>query len=297
MTTIAQNIICNIIRRLLNGENYRPEITSLIDATFMDQTNEFLQQIALAKSSQPDNPDWYKDVMMNENLKKSDIALNAGINMKTISNTFGTATKERVVEASNNHYDRITDSIDNAENFIEMSFSILLPENRVNFTSAETLKIFNSLSVRRAAIRGGLWSTAGKKVEKPLLTTLCRLLRVPRENFNQLSELIPPTQREVDYYIIHNQNALRCEVKLMGRGNPEGADVIHARDTNIFIGDRLSDTNKTQLDDARIPWVAMADGDTLGQFSTLLTNLGIENTPFEGNLDERLDEIFLHPNF
>ena len=33
----------------------------------------------------------------------------------------------------------------------------------------------------------------------------------------------------------------------MGKGNPESADVVIARDSNIFIADTLSKQNKAQL--------------------------------------------------
>ena len=36
----------------------------------------------------------------------------------------------------------------------------------------------------------------------------------------------------------------RCEVKLMGRGNPESADAVHARSSQVFVADKLSDLNK-----------------------------------------------------
>ena len=39
----------------------------------------------------------------------------------------------------------------------------------------------------------------------------------------------------------------RVEVKLMGKGNPESADAVIARDSHIFIADTLSEQNKKQL--------------------------------------------------
>ena len=263
----------------------------------MDQSYDYLRLVASSKASQIGNPNWYKETMMSNLLPSEDICWNSGINKKTLSNTFGSADRTTVIRESNNHYDGITNLINNTETDVNLTFSVTVNDNQVNFTSEESLKILNALSVRRAAISGGLWSTAGKRVEKPLVSTLCRLLNVPARNFNQQSTLIPNTLREVDYYIIDDTTAHRSEVKLMGRGNPESADVVHARNTSIFIADRLSTTNKTQFDAIGVHWVAMDDGDTLGQFSRLLTGIGIENTPFTGDLNSRLDEIFLDTDF
>jgi len=53
----------------------------------------------------------------------------------------------------------------------------------VDLNINESLIVINSLAVKRAALRGGLWSTAGKRVEKPLMQTLCKLYDVPNENY------------------------------------------------------------------------------------------------------------------
>jgi hypothetical protein len=38
---------------------------------------------------------------------------------------------------------------------------------------------------------------------------------------------------------LNNGKEYLCEVKLTGKGNPESADVIIARDSNIFVADTL----------------------------------------------------------
>lgn len=293
MTTISDEVIHNIIRRLLNNENYRPEVTKLIDVTFFEQSHNFLDKVGLAKLNNSNNPNWYRDIMMNNNLIKDEIAMNAGINLKTIRNTFGNQKKETVIDASTQHYEGITNLINISENLTPIIFSVIVNENRVDFTTNESYNIINVLSTRKASIRGGIYSTAGKRVEKPLLTTLCRLLQVPEENYNQQSDMIPETPlREVDYWIMDDQIAHKCEVKLMGGGNPENADVLFARDTEIFVADRLSNINKQQLDEAGIKWTAMDDGGTLEQFADTLDHFGIQNTRFSGDLNMELERIF-----
>lgn len=98
--------------------------------------------------------------------------------------------------------------------------------------------VINALATKKLAIRGGAWSSIGKKVEKPLMLKLCELCNIRKEQIN--SEVFKKDgsldfDREVDFKILNKDNIwLRCEVKLMGKGNPESADVIFARDTNIF---------------------------------------------------------------
>jgi hypothetical protein len=43
----------------------------------------------------------------------------------------------------------------------------------------------------------------------------------------------------------------------MGAGNSESADVIFARNTDVFIADTLSLQNKQQLDDLDVLWVEL----------------------------------------
>ncbi len=43
----------------------------------------------------------------------------------------------------------------------------------------------------------------------------------------------------------------------MGRGNPESADAVIARDSRIFVADKLSDTNKAQLNSLKVEWVEL----------------------------------------
>jgi len=39
---------------------------------------------------------------------------------------------------------------------------------------------------------------------------------------------------------------IRTEVKLMGKGNPESADAIFAKEPTIFLANKLFDKNKMQ---------------------------------------------------
>ena len=116
---------------------------------------------------------------MNEDLPAEEIAINSGLNKKTISNMYRSATKQIVIEASNEHFESLYNSIQ------------ALVEN----------------------------------------------------------------EQEVDLILRNDSNEYKCEVKLMGQGNPESADAIIARGSSLFVADTLSQQNKNQCDQLGICWV------------------------------------------
>ena len=121
------------------------------------------------------------------------------------------------------------------------------------------------------------------------MITLCKLFSVSEKHFNQTN--IPESMREVDFYLINNGKYFRCEVKLMGKGNPESADAIFARKTNIFIADKLSDLNKKQADNLNTYWVELRSKNGYLKFQEILKELEIKTKFNSSNLDEKLDII------
>ena len=77
----------------------------------------------------------------------------------------------------------------------------------------------------------------------------------------------------------------------MGKGNPESADAVIARDSKVFIADKLSDQNKTQLDELDVAWVALRDDQGFKRFERVLSTLKIPYRKYEENLDSKLDKI------
>ncbi len=291
--TITDQVIKNIIKKLINGQDYRTEIIALINAEFLQFSIEFFKRVVEAKLSRKKiNEDWYKNVFLNSSLDPSEIAINSGLNKKTITNMYNSASKEIIIDASNNHYDILYNSISElVENTseIDLTLNIKLNGVSVDLNINESLIIINTLAVKRAALRGGLWSTAGKKVEKYLMITLCKLFSVSEKHFSQTN--IPESMREVDFYLINNGKYFRCEVKLMGKGNPESADAIFARKTNIFIADKLSDLNKKQADNLNTYWVELRSKNGYLKFQEILKELEIKTKFNSSNLDEKLDII------
>lgn len=143
-------------------------------------------------------------------------------------------------------------------------------------------------------MRGSHWSSIGKKVEKYLMLTLCKLYNVENKYFDYsffVKKKEKKIDREVDFYLINNNKKYSCEVKLMGKGNPESADAIIARDSQIFIADTLSEQNKNQCDKLGINWVSLHEKEGFRKFEFILMKLKIPYINFQGDLDNTLLSI------
>ena len=160
--------------------------------------------------------------------------------------------------------------------------------------------VINTLAVKRAALRGGAWSTAGKRAEKYIMLALCRLYKVPEQYYNAkhfIKERRKKVDREVDFYFKKGGvDKYRCEVKLMGMGNPESADAIIARDSSLFVADTLSKQNKNQCDELGICWVELRVNEGYKRITQAFEKFNILYTNYNGNLDDDLplilDELF-----
>jgi hypothetical protein len=159
---------------------------------------------------------------------------------------------------------------------------------------SESLIVINTLAVKRAALRGGAWSTAGKQVEKYLMLTLCKLYSVSDKNYETkfIRDRSKKFDREIDFYLKNGAKKYRCEVKLMGQGNPESADAIFARETNVFVADKLSTQNKNQAEQLNVHWVELHSKDGYKRFKNVLEELEIPHEDFLSNIDSTLEVIF-----
>lgn len=290
---LTDQVVKRIIKHLLKGEDYRIEVIALINAEFLQFAIEFFRKVVQAKIDNLDiNIDWYKAAFLDSKLQSDEIAINSGLNKKTITNMYNSASKEIVINASNEHYDILYQAISklvDSQPDIDLNLTIKFNKVSVELNINESLIVINTLAVKRASLRGGLWSTAGKRVEKYLMATLCRLFNVPFQHFDQ--SRIPISMREVDFYLINNENYYRCEVKLMGKGNPESADAIFARNSNIFIADKLSDLNKQQAELLNVKWVELRAVNGFQRFGNILEELNIPHTKVPSILDSDIDTV------
>lgn len=296
--TLTDQIIKNIITRVVKSEDYRIEIVNLINAEFLQFSIDFFKKVVNAKLNSEDiTIDWYRQHFMAATLPADDIAINAGLNKKTISNMYGSATRSIVIEASNEHFETLYQSIQTLveiEEDIDLTLTIKLKGVSVDLNVSESLIVINTLAVKRAALRGGLWSSAGKSVEKHLMLTLCKLYKVPESNYDAthfVKDKGKKVDREIDFYLLNGEQKYLCEVKLMGKGNPESADAIIARNTNVFVADTLSGQNKNQCDQLGVYWIALRDRNGYQRFGQTLQALGIPHQPYSGNLTNDLPKI------
>lgn len=301
--TLTDQVIKNIVSRVIKSQDYRIEIVNLINAEFLQFAVDFFKQVVDAKLNSKDiTIEWYKNAFINETLPSDDIAINSGLNKKTISNMYRSATKQIVIEASNEHFESLYNSIQalvKNEHDIDLTLTIKFKGVSVDLNVSESLIVINTLAVKRAALRGGLWSTAGKRAEKYLMLTLCKMYGVAEQYYNAehfVKNRNLDVDREIDFYLKNNGNEYKCEVKLMGQGNPESADAIIARGSNVFVADTLSQQNKNQCDQLGICWVACRDANGFKHFKLALERYGIPYADYNGNLDIDLpvilDELF-----
>lgn len=296
--TLTDQVIKNIIIRVVKSRDYRIEIVNLINAEFLQFSIDFFKKVVNAKlNSQDITINWYRQHFTTKDLPSNDIAINSGLNIKTINNMYGTTARAMVIEASNEHFETLYQSIQTLvemEEDIDLTLTIKLKGVSVDLNVSESLIVINTLAVKRAALRGGFWSTAGKSAEKYLMITLCKLYQVPENNYDAshfVKDKEKDVDREIDFYLLNGKQKYKCEVKLMGKGNPESADAIIARNTNVFIADTLSTQNKNQCDQLGVHWIALRDPNGYERFGQTLQALGIPHQPYNGNLNDDLPEI------
>lgn len=283
MHTFEKEVIENTVDKLIKGDDYREEIINSINVAFFDFCLSFFKKIVEAKfQSRTLDLQWYKQNFINDpNLGSDEFIINSGLNKKTITNIYGTARREVAIEISNNNINYLENLLSELDNS-EINININLQYNGVQVTLdlVESLIVINALATKKLAIRGGAWSSIGKKVEKPLIDRLCDLAGVPisnRINTHFVKDANLDFDREVDYKLVSSDgNIHRIEVKLMGKGNPESADATIARDTHIFVADTLSQQNKNQLTSLGIYYLELKNNLTsLHTFKYILDKLNI----------------------
>jgi len=186
--TLKDEVVKKIVMNVIKGEDYRIEIVNLINAEFLQFSIDFFKKVVNAKLDCKDiTIDWYKKAFLDESLPSDEIAINSGLNKKTISNMYRSATKQIVIEASSEHFELLYNSIKTlveTESDIDLKLTIKFQNISVDLNVSESLIVINILAVKRAALRGGLWSTAGKSVEKYLMLALCKLYKVEDKYYN-----------------------------------------------------------------------------------------------------------------
>lgn len=289
MVTFQKVVIDRTVEKLINGEDYREEVVNEINVSFLDFAIKFFKNIVKAKmDSSQINLEWYKKhFVCNEQTDPAECAICAGINKKTVTNIYGTSRKEVILDVANTNFEYLYSVINeldsDTDEGIDISIKISYRQITVELSLTESLLVINALATKKLAIRGGAWSSIGKKVEKPLVDKLCEICGVPTSHidnkFFKKNDFLD-YDREVDYKLMDKEGKIyRVEVKLMGRGNPESADAVIARDTQIFIADTLSEQNKNQLLSLGVKFLELKNNKVIiRDFKNILKELNIPFT-------------------
>ena len=274
-----------IIRLVLSGEGHRPYMTALKSDIYIDFYISFFEEI-LNHGQEAD----FEDIFI-KNSDLNDRLLNIGINEKTVGDTYSSASKEMKEKAIKEIGKAITEMIQNKETSIEEVSFKFKDNNEYVFNAKDFLKMILSTSTNHAKLKGGFASSFGKQVEKPLIKTICKIFGVSENNYEENDQQDDGSySRETDFYIIDDDNnKFKVEFKMMGRGNPEGADSLYARDTSIFMGDTLSETVKKQCEDNGVYWIELRNNGW-NKFGEVLESLNIKYS-FDEEYKENIEKI------
>lgn len=277
-------IIDNVVQNLLNGKDYRSEILNVMNARFFDFSLDFFKKIVIAKMSNGSiNLEWYRNYFINGNYKPDESAIFAGINKKTITNIYGSATKSIVLDVANANFTYLSNMVNQLEEDVSSGLDVVLSlsynDITVRLTLSESLIVVNALATKKLQMKGSVWSSIGKQVEKPLIDKMCDLLKVPLNNRNPnfVYDSSKSFDREYDYKLVSNSNkTYKIELKLVGKGNPENSDAAFARDTQLLIADTLSIQSKNQLKSEGIQFVELHNNpNSLLDFYNILQSFDI----------------------
>ena len=291
---IDRDSLRNMIRCLIrDGESHREAVFREINRTFVDSAFQFFRTVVDAKLRGEDlgTGDWYRSELIEKaSLAKDEVAMHGGVPNKTIQNTYGTTRREVVLDASLRNYESLHRTIDELVAQREdpsIILTIKLGAVGVDLTLNESLIVINSLAIQRERIRGGKWSSAGKQLERPLMVTLCMMYGVNERHWRFSAP--NDAKYQVDFLLRRGNEEYPCEVKLMGRGNPESAKAVHAQGSRLLVADHLSHQAVESLDEAGIAWVRLAEQSGYRRFGVVLDRFNIERG--EAADLEGLDEI------
>ncbi|AGT73956.1 cfrBI restriction endonuclease family protein [Helicobacter pylori SouthAfrica20] len=163
---------------LLKGKDYREVVLNTINTEFLDFAISFFKDIIYAKMHDKSiDFSWYQQYVM-DNKDPKDIAILCGTNIKTIFNTYGTSTKEVVLDIAQNNLKYLYEILQNLENDnmkdLGINIKITYKDISVNLDLKESLLVINALATKKIALRGSAYSMIGKKIEKPLMLELCK---------------------------------------------------------------------------------------------------------------------------
>ena len=155
MMSFEKAMVSTTVDKLIKGEDYREEVVSAINVSFLEFTLGFFKKIVDAKFQNKDiSIDWYKDNFITKyGISPDEAVINSGLNRKTVTNMYNSSKKEIMLNAAENNYDylykMLTELEDDINNDISIIIKISYNNISVELSLAESLIVINTLATKK----------------------------------------------------------------------------------------------------------------------------------------------------
>ena len=296
-----KKLLSKIVYSILTGEDYRTYVLATINKRFIDKVEELTAEIFEYKRK---GDNWLES-LLNDTYKKKGKANKfkllwfGGLNDKTVKNmTGGTSKKDVCIELGKQNIEALKLLLTEIEREIPYQINIIIKKGaeQVNLNELESMIFVNIISTMKLTIQGGAWSEVGKQTEKSLLFTIFHILKVPKNDYILIFDVMKKKDlvgnREIDAIVFsRDREPLTIELKLLGIGNPEIGDEALARKVDLFLIDRLSNMMIKESEKAGVTVIEFRQENSLMEIYKFLAAKNVNCSPPEKRTPEWLEEI------
>lgn len=296
-----KKLLSKIVYSILTGEDYRTYVLATINKRFIDKVEELTAEIFEYKRK---GDNWLES-LLNDTYKKKGKANKfkllwfGGLNDKTVKNmTGGTSKKDVCIELGKQNIEALKLLLTEIEREIPYQINIIIKKGaeQVKLNELESMIFVNIISTMKLTIQGGAWSEVGKQTEKSLLFTIFHILKVPKNDYILIFDVMKKKDlvgnREIDAIVFsRDREPLTIELKLLGIGNPEIGDEALARKVDLFLIDRLSNMMIKESEKAGVTVIEFRQENSLMEIYKFLAAKNVNCSPPEKRTPEWLEEI------
>ena len=295
-----EKLLSKIVYSILTGEDYRTYVLATINKRFIDKVEELTAEIFEYKRK---GDNWLES-LLNDTYKKKGKANKfkllwfGGLNDKTVKNmTGGTSKKDVCIELGKQNIEALKLLLTEIEREIPYQINIIIKKGaeQVKLNELESMIFVNIISTMKLTIQGGAWSEVGKQTEKSLLFTIFHILKVPKNDYILIFDVMKKKDlvgnREIDAIVFsRDREPLTIELKLLGIGNPEIGDEALARKVDLFLIDRLSNMMIKESEKAGVKVIEFRQKNTLMEIYKFFIAKNVNCSPPEEMTSEQLEE-------
>ena len=295
-----EKLLSKIVYSILTGEDYRTYVLATINKRFIDKVEELTAEIFEYKRK---GDNWLES-LLNDTYKKKGKANKfkllwfGGLNDKTVKNmTGGTSRKDVCIELGKQNIEALKLLLTEIEREIPYQINIIIKKGaeQVKLNELESMIFVNIISTMKLTIQGGAWSEVGKQTEKSLLFTIFHILKVPKNDYILIFDVMKKKDlvgnREIDAIVFsRDREPLTIELKLLGIGNPEIGDEALARKVDLFLIDRLSNMMIKESEKAGVKVIEFRQKNTLMEIYKFFIAKNVNCSPPEEMTSEQLEE-------